>query len=120
MSSLSPERIQEFLDELSFRECLGNFHLAAFDALVSRLATQTAFAANSGSKGLLKRFRLIGDNPFNDWRINQLQPESPVSDIDLSIAVIIYFVLLCSQPLNSLRSFLAGWDRCASAKPPDS
>jgi hypothetical protein len=41
LSNLSTPVIQQFLDELSFREMFGHYPLACFDALLARISAQT-------------------------------------------------------------------------------
>ena len=71
LSSLSTEVIQQFLDELTFREMFGHYPLACFDAIIQRISTQTAMCATkphltgeSVTEFLIK----VAQNPFKDWR----------------------------------------------------
>ena len=74
LSSLSTAQTQLFLDELTFRECLGHYPLAAFDALTKATAAQTKHAGNS-SESLEDRCAGVANDPFADWRITDREPK---------------------------------------------
>ena len=78
LSSLTTREIQQFLDELTFRELFGNYPLLAFDSMIERLAIQTVAVLENNST-MVARCRRVSDNPFNDWRINKL-PEPVRND----------------------------------------
>jgi len=68
LSVLSTNVIQQFLDELTFREVFGKGPLQAFDGIISRIATQTSYVCKRNAS-MSTRIRTIGDNPFGDWRM---------------------------------------------------
>ena len=68
LSVLSTNVIQQFLDELTFREVMGKGPLQAFDGIISRIATQTSYVCKRNAS-MSTRIRTIGDNPFGDWRM---------------------------------------------------
>ena len=76
LSNLSTPVIQQFLDELTFRELFGNIPLKCFDGIIQRLSTQTAFTANK-EKLVLTRLREVAANPFADWRYTDKSLDLP-------------------------------------------
>ena len=71
LSNLSTPVIQQFLDELTFRELFGTMPLAAFDGMLKRIAGQTA--ATAGMEDTMKRWLAeVAANPFSDWRYSDL------------------------------------------------
>merc|ERR1719447_2750021 len=80
LSNLTTPVIQQFLDELTFRELFGQFPLGCFDALIQRISTQTA---NSASKDetMAGRLAKVAANPFLDWRFaSEKVRSSPVRE----------------------------------------
>ena len=73
LSNLSTPVIQQFLDELTFREMFGHYPLACFDALLQRISAQTQAAALREDTMELWLNR-IAANPFADWRYSE-RPE---------------------------------------------
>ena len=71
LSNLSTPVIQQFLDELTFRELFGNIPLKCFDGMLQRLSAQTAFTAKR-EKPILVRLKEVALNPFSDWRYSDL------------------------------------------------
>ena len=71
---LSTTVIQQFLDELTFREVFGKGPLACFDGIVQKISAQTSYTSKKNST-MSTRLRTIADSPFGDWRMNQ--PSSP-------------------------------------------
>jgi len=67
LSNLTTPVIQQFLDELTFRELYGQYPLACFDNLVQRISTQTASTA-SNDDTMAARIGRVAANPFLDWR----------------------------------------------------
>ena len=68
LSVLSTNVIQQFLDELTFREVLGKTSLQSFDGLISRIASQTSYVCKRNAT-MSTRLRTVADNPFGDWRM---------------------------------------------------
>ncbi|KAK9704340.1 hypothetical protein QE152_g28381 [Popillia japonica] len=66
LSLLSRQIIQQFLDELVWREWFGNTAAAAFDNIVLHLADQTR--VDTG-QSLLGRLSKVAGNPFKNWSI---------------------------------------------------
>uniref|UniRef100_A0A6V7M7Z7 C2H2-type domain-containing protein n=1 Tax=Bracon brevicornis TaxID=1563983 RepID=A0A6V7M7Z7_9HYME len=64
LSLLSRQMIQQFLDELVWREMFGNTASRAFTSIINHIAEQTR--AQTGDS-LLDRLAKIGNNPFRDW-----------------------------------------------------
>ena len=67
LSNLSTSVIQQFLDELTFRELFGNIPLKCFDGVIQRLSGLTTFTAKR-DKPVLVRLKETAANPFSDWR----------------------------------------------------
>ena len=76
LSNLSTPVIQQFLDELTFRELFGNIPLKCFDGIIQRLSTQTTFTANR-EKAVLTRLKEVAANPFSDWRYSDKGLDTP-------------------------------------------
>ena len=67
LSNLSTAVIQQFLDELTFREQFANYPLACFDGIIQRISSQTsALADKDGS--MLEQLSRVAADPFLDWR----------------------------------------------------
>eukprot|EP00095_Tigriopus_kingsejongensis_P004720 maker-scaffold931_size79642-snap-gene-0.11 protein:Tk04720 transcript:maker-scaffold931_size79642-snap-gene-0.11-mRNA-1 annotation:"pogo transposable element with znf domain" len=73
LSSLSTNTIQQFLDELTFRESVGHYPLLCFNNIIAKIADQTN-AARSHNTALITRLSDIGAAPFDDWRITMTPP----------------------------------------------
>jgi len=70
LSNLSTPAIQQFLDELTFRELFGSYPLACFDGIIQRISNQTSAYAASGIS-MLERLKEISEDPFQDWRFSE-------------------------------------------------
>ena len=70
LSNLSTPVIQQFLDELTFRELFGTYPLACFDGIIQRISNQTSAYAASGIT-MLERLKEISEDPFQDWRFSE-------------------------------------------------
>ncbi|CAD6202029.1 GSCOCG00002909001-RA-CDS [Cotesia congregata] len=64
LSLLSRQMMQQFLDELVWRETFGSTAARAFDNIILHLAEQTKLCT---SESLLDRLAKISTNPFQDW-----------------------------------------------------
>lgn len=71
LSLLTTSAIQQFLDELTFRELCGHYPLLAFDSLVQRISNQTAAAMERGTT-FGARMKSVSSRPSDDWRITML------------------------------------------------
>jgi len=72
LSLLSTNEIQQFLDELTFREVFGHFPLACFDSLIQRIANQTVAASAKKTGGTVSQvLKRIALDTFDDWRLNK-------------------------------------------------
>jgi len=70
LSNLTTPVIQQFLDELTFRELHGQYPLACFDNLIQRISSQTASTAAKEDTMSAKLGR-VATNPFLDWRYSE-------------------------------------------------
>jgi len=70
LSNLSTPVIQQFLDELTFRELFANFPLACFDAIIQRISSQTSAYTDAGST-MVDKLASVSANPFLDWRFSE-------------------------------------------------
>jgi len=77
LSNLTNSIIQQFLDELSFREMFGQYPLACFDSLLSKISAQTQAAALRDETMDSVLTRIMG-NPYLDWRYSE-RPDIPPS-----------------------------------------
>lgn len=68
--------IQQFLDELTFRECFAKGPLQCFENIIAKISTQTAFVTKRNAT-MSTRLRCIADNPFGDWRMTFHQQFPP-------------------------------------------
>jgi len=69
LSNLSTPVIQQFLDELTFRELFGTSPLACFNGLIERISGQTrATAAREDT--MAARLAKVAASPFQDWRVS--------------------------------------------------
>ncbi|EZA52397.1 hypothetical protein X777_08748 [Ooceraea biroi] len=64
LSLLGRHMIQQFLDELIWRETYGGTSKRAFDNIIRHIAEQTKFDLNNN---LINRLAKIASNPFHDW-----------------------------------------------------
>eukprot|EP00092_Neocalanus_flemingeri_P037076 GFUD01040362.1.p1 GENE.GFUD01040362.1~~GFUD01040362.1.p1 ORF type:complete len:1387 (-),score=480.18 GFUD01040362.1:476-4636(-) len=74
LSNLTTPVIQQFLDELTFRELNGQYPLACFDNLIQRISSQTASTAAKEDTMSAKLGR-VAANPFMDWRYSEKSKE---------------------------------------------
>ncbi|XP_056629801.1 uncharacterized protein LOC130440571 [Diorhabda sublineata] len=77
LSLLSRQIIQQFLDELVWREWFGTSSLQAFDNIVSHLAEQTKYESGSS---LIVRLNKVAQNPFKSWNMNLCNPSKTVEN----------------------------------------
>ncbi|KAK2589003.1 hypothetical protein KPH14_001852 [Odynerus spinipes] len=73
LSLLSRQMIQQFLDELVWREMYGATAARAFDNIILHIAEQTKL---DSSDCLLDRLAKIAANPFQDWSYSNTSPPS--------------------------------------------
>ncbi|KAI9579532.1 uncharacterized protein LOC119639735 [Glossina fuscipes] len=66
LSLLSRQMIQQFLDELVWREQFGTYALQAFNSITAHIAEQTRL---NTSESLTQRLYHVATNPFKDWSI---------------------------------------------------
>ena len=71
LSVLSTSTIQQFLDELVWREINGSCSADAFHNIIRDLSAQAR--AETGMP-LIKRLPLVSVDPFKDWSITQTKP----------------------------------------------
>lgn len=64
LSLLSRQHIQQFLDELVWREWYGQTPLKAFENIILHLAEQTRADLN---QSLIVRLNKVAANPFRNW-----------------------------------------------------
>lgn len=114
LSTLSTNQIQEFLDELTFREGCGHYPLLCFESFIKKLMAQTAIA-QAGSEcakettkhtllgrfkpgalcvfeeppGLSARLEAISKNPFGDWR-QAAQGRLPQASQSPQVIILVY------------------------------
>ena len=67
LSNLTTAVIQQFLDELTFRELFGQTPLACFEGLIQRVSSQTTATALTEDTMAARLARVAAD-PFQDWR----------------------------------------------------
>ena len=80
-SPLTISSIQQFLDELTFRELYAHHPLLAFDSLVDRISTQTEAAQQHGTT-FFNRMKSVASEPTNDWRISWLGMDRRKATVD--------------------------------------
>lgn len=68
LSLLSRQIIQQFLDELVWREWFGTTAVQAFDNIVIHLSEQTR---SDTGQSLLMRLNKVAANPFKNWSVTQ-------------------------------------------------
>ncbi|XP_073811132.1 zinc finger domain-containing protein relative of woc [Musca autumnalis] len=66
LSLLSRQMIQQFLDELVWREQFGTYALQAFNNITTHIAEQTRINCN---ESLTQRLYHVATNPFKDWSV---------------------------------------------------
>ena len=71
LSLLTTNEIQQFLDELTFRESFGHFPLMSFENMIKKIAAQTTASQSDPGKSLPVRVKRIANDAFADWRINK-------------------------------------------------
>ncbi|XP_076643086.1 uncharacterized protein LOC143353529 [Halictus rubicundus] len=71
LSLLSRQMIQQFLDELVWREIYGSTSARAFDNIIAHIAEQTRIDFN---ESLLDRLAKIAANPFQNWSYSSVSP----------------------------------------------
>ncbi|XP_059085785.1 uncharacterized protein LOC131882601 [Tigriopus californicus] len=81
LSVLSTNTIQQFLDELSFREVIAHYPLLSFNTIISKISDVTAIARTQNTT-FSARIKEITDEPFRDWRMSTVRPPSKPSGID--------------------------------------
>ncbi|XP_072383647.1 uncharacterized protein row isoform X2 [Diabrotica undecimpunctata] len=77
LSLLSRQIIQQFLDELVWREWFGTSSLQAFDSVVQHLAEQTRFESGMS---LIVRLNKVAQNPFKSWNMIFSNTPKPVEN----------------------------------------
>ncbi|XP_018407608.1 PREDICTED: uncharacterized protein LOC108783520 [Cyphomyrmex costatus] len=85
LSLLSRQMIQQFLDELIWRELYGATAERAFDNIIRHVAEQTRIDSN---ESLLDRLTNIAANPFQDWSYSK-STDAPVTTSKDSITDVI-------------------------------
>ncbi|XP_077295216.1 zinc finger domain-containing protein relative of woc [Arctopsyche grandis] len=78
LSLLSRQIIQQFLDELVWREWYGTSPGLAFDNIVLHLAEQTRLDTKDN---LVFRLNKISSNPFKNWRYANFKPSKTVPSL---------------------------------------
>jgi len=73
LSNLTTPTIQQFLDELTFRELFGQYPLASFEQIIQKITAQTNATAQK-DETMIRRLNRIATNPFDDWRYSP-QPD---------------------------------------------
>lgn len=76
LSLLSRQIIQQFLDELVWRECYGTSPGQAFDNIVAHIAEQTRLEAKDS---LVVRLNKISLNPFKNWKYSNIKPPKAIA-----------------------------------------
>ncbi|EFA04153.1 uncharacterized protein row [Tribolium castaneum] len=79
LSLLSRPIIQQFLDELVWREWYGTTVLQCFDNMVKHISEQTRF--DSGSS-LINRLNKVSANPFKNWSITTYTTSTPSKPVE--------------------------------------
>jgi len=77
LSSLTNSTLQQFLDELSYRETFGQYPLACFEDLIQKINTLTQYTAKR-DEGLENYLKKVATNPFLDWRLKTGGKPPPV------------------------------------------
>lgn len=83
LSVLSTNTIQQFLDELTFREVMAPHPLLSFDKMITKISEVTTTAKNHKTT-FAARIKEITDDPFRDWRSSSMRPQANPAGIDLA------------------------------------
>lgn len=103
LSLLSRHIIQQFLDELVWREWYGSTANAAFDNIIAHIAEQTK--VNQGAS-LLVRLNKVSVNPFKNWNIKQTRLTfKPPSTTPSTSSVNVLSTKVVSLPINKLKQY---------------
>ncbi|CAK9827128.1 Pogo transposable element with ZNF domain [Anthophora retusa] len=78
LSLLSRQMIQQFLDELVWREMYGSTAARAFDNIIAHIAEQTRI---DSSESLLDRLAKIAANPFHNWSYSNVNSPPPLTPL---------------------------------------
>ncbi|XP_076241418.1 relative of woc isoform X2 [Calliopsis andreniformis] len=78
LSLLSRQMIQQFLDELVWREMYGSTAARAFDNIIMHIAEQTKIDSN---ESLLDRLTKISANPFQNWAYSYIVNPPPLTPL---------------------------------------
>ena len=71
LSNLSIPVIQQFLDELTFRELFGNHPLGCFNNIIQRISNLTSALATNETT-MISRLAEVSNDPFLDWRFSEI------------------------------------------------
>ncbi|XP_058800497.1 uncharacterized protein LOC131669561 isoform X2 [Phymastichus coffea] len=112
LSLLSRSMIQQFLDELVWREMYGTTALRAFENIITHISEQTKLESDST---LLERLNKIAANPFQDWSYwNKNTGSSSVNN-----ATVAPMVSIPKDTANEVQEIrVAGQKRIVSRKRP--
>lgn len=120
LSLLSRPIIQQFLDELVWREIYGVTPLRAFENIIAHIAEQTKIESTDS---LVERFAKIADNPFKNWSYSrgiqeaEVEPISPV--IETTPKSTGPMVSIPQNFFNQIQSEAAAAAAAKSLKPPE-
>ena len=70
LSNLSTPVIQQFLDELTFRELFGNHPLGCFNNIIQRISNLTSALASKETT-MISHLAEVSSDPFLDWRFSE-------------------------------------------------
>ena len=70
LSNLSIPAIQQFLDELTFRELFGNHPLGCFNNIIQRISNLTSSLA-AKENTMTSHLAEVSSDPFLDWRFSE-------------------------------------------------
>ena len=88
LSNLSTSVIQQFLDELTFRELFGNHPLGCFNNIIQRISNLTSALSSKDSltsafsskySTMIGHLADVTNDPFLDWRFSEESRESNVT-----------------------------------------
>ncbi|ODN00983.1 Pogo transposable element with ZNF domain [Orchesella cincta] len=82
LSVLSKSIVQQFLDELSWRELYGLTVLQSFENMLDHIAEMTKWNLNGG---LIPRLNKVSQNPFADWSFTKQTRRSPLNTIPMTL-----------------------------------
>ena len=71
LSNLSTPAIQQFLDELTFRELFGNHPLGCFNNIIQRISNLTSSLATNETT-MISHLAEVSNDPFLDWRFSEI------------------------------------------------